>query len=72
MSLASRDKFFPRFSIEPSVLAKHCAMYIFFFIIFGAIKVGLELFEKYKNPIFSINFRVRQLKLKIHKVNLKY
>ena len=34
-------------------------------------KIGLELFEKYQNPIFSINFRVRQLKLKIAKVNLK-
>ena len=34
-------------------------------------KIGLELFEKYKNPIFSINFRVRQFKLKIAKVNLK-
>ena len=34
-------------------------------------KIELELFEKYQNPIFSINFRVRQLKLKIAKVNLK-
>ena len=34
-------------------------------------KIGLELFENEKNPIFSINFRVRQLKLKIAKVNLK-
>ena len=25
-------------------------------------KVGLELFEKYKNPIFSINIRLRHLK----------
>ena len=33
-------------------------------------EIGLELFEKYRNPIFSINFRVRQLKLKILKVNL--
>ena len=33
--------------------------------------IGLGLFEKYQNPIFSINFRVRQLKLKIAKVNLK-
>ena len=36
------------------------------------LEIGLELFEKYKNLIFSINFRVRQLKLKIHKVNMKY
>ena len=34
-------------------------------------EIGLELFEKYKNPIFSIYFRVRRLKLKIAKVNLK-
>ena len=32
--------------------------------------IGLELFEKYETSIFSINFRVRQLKLKIAKVNL--
>ena len=34
-------------------------------------KIGLELFEKYQNPIFLINFRVRRLKLKIAKVNLE-
>ena len=34
-------------------------------------EIGLELFEKKKKPIFSINFRFRQLKLKIAKVNLK-
>ena len=37
----------------------------------GCSEIGLELFEKYRNPIYSINFRVRQLKLKIAKVNLK-
>ena len=38
---------------------------------FKNYEIWLELFEKSKNPIFSINFRVRQLKLKIAKVNLK-
>ena len=30
-------------------------------------EIELELFEKYKNPIFSVNIRVHQLKLKVSK-----
>ena len=33
-------------------------------------KIGLEQIEKYKNPVFSINFEDSEAKLKILTVNL--
>ena len=41
------------------------------FLLLNSQKIGLELFEKYKIPILSINIRFRQLKSKIHTVNIK-